>query len=31
MANGMKMNILDMQKGMRPPGAPGAPAAPQRP
>ena len=31
MANGMKMNILDMQKGIRPPRAPGAPAAPQRP
>jgi hypothetical protein len=25
MPNGMKMNILDLQKGMRPPGMPGAP------
>jgi Protein of unknown function (DUF3617) len=25
MPNGMKMNILDMQKGMHPPGVPGAP------
>jgi hypothetical protein len=25
MPNGMKMNLLDLQKGMRPPGVPGAP------
>ncbi len=24
MSNGIKMNIIDMQKGMRPPGTPGA-------
>jgi hypothetical protein len=24
MSNGIKMNIIDMQKAMRPPGAPGA-------
>ena len=26
MSNGVKMNIIDMQKAMRPPGAPGAAA-----
>jgi hypothetical protein len=28
MSNGIKMNIVDMQKAMRPPGTPGGAAAP---